>query len=435
MSLFSDSSFNKYFTNTSWLMFERILRMAIGLIVGVYVARYLGPVQFGVLSYVSSFVALFIPIAHLGLNAIVVRELVKKPDICEVILGTAFWLKIGGWGIMMVCVAIIVPFTNNDYETNILVFIVAGAVLFQAYNVIDFNFQAEVKSRYVVQIQSLQLAISSIAKLILIFIQAPLLWFAWVIFIDALVLAVGLVVNYNLKARTIKKWCWSMSIAKSLLSDSWPLILSGGAIMIQAHIDQVMINEMISSSLVGQYSVAMRLTDAFSFIPMIVCSSFAPAIIKAKQQGDELFYQYLENLYKFMFLLFIVVAVPLFLLAKPIVILLFGDAYTEAGILLQLLAIRLFFSNFGVARTVFITNQNLFKYALITALVGTVVNVIANYLLIPEFGGKGAIIATIISFAITTFVIDFFYIKTRRNTISMFKGILNFWNFRNEQKH
>jgi O-antigen/teichoic acid export membrane protein len=432
MNFFSSHNFNKYFTNISWLMSERLLRMCVGLVVGVYVARYLGPEQFGLLSYVGSFVALFIPFAHLGLNAIVVRELVKKPENHDLIVGTVFCLKVGGWLAMILLVFTFIPFTGNSYETNNLVFLIAGAVIFQAFNVIDFSFQASVRSKYVVQAQAIQVIISSVMKLFLVYLEAPLIWFAWVFFIDGFVLALGLIINYSFRVGSLFKWRCKLSLARKLLLESWPLILSGSAIIIQAHIDQVMLNEMINSEAVGQYSVAMQLTAAFSFLPMIVCSTLAPAITNAKQQSDELFHQYLAKMYKVMFILFLVVAIPLFFFASPIVILLFGDAYSEAGILLQLLMVRLFFSNFGVARSVFITNEKLFRYAMLTAVAGTVVNVSANWILIPEYGSKGAIVATIISFAVTTFVIDFFYVKTRKNTISMFKGMLNFWNFRNE---
>lgn len=69
--------FRRYFANTSWLFAEKILRMVVGLFVGVWVARYLGPERFGLLSYAQSFVGLFSAFATLGLDEIVVRELVK----------------------------------------------------------------------------------------------------------------------------------------------------------------------------------------------------------------------------------------------------------------------------------------------------------------------------------------------------------------------
>ena len=100
------SGFRKYFKNTSWLMIERILRMIITLFVGIYVARYLGPDLFGLLSYTNSFVGLFLAIATLGIESIVIRELVKRPQDKTQLLGTAFGLKIFGTIIMWLFILI-----------------------------------------------------------------------------------------------------------------------------------------------------------------------------------------------------------------------------------------------------------------------------------------------------------------------------------------
>jgi O-antigen/teichoic acid export membrane protein len=120
-------------------MGERILRMVVALFVGVYVARYLGPAQFGLLSYANSFVGLFIALATLGLNGIVVRQLVKTPERRNELLGTAFWLKIGGAILLWVTIVAAVPLTKNDLQTNSLIAIIAFAAIFQAFNVIDLK--------------------------------------------------------------------------------------------------------------------------------------------------------------------------------------------------------------------------------------------------------------------------------------------------------
>jgi O-antigen/teichoic acid export membrane protein len=370
-------------------MGHRVLSMVVALFVGVYVARYLGPEQFGLLSYAGSFVGLFTALATLGLDGIMVRELVKTPERRDELLGTAFWLKAGGAILMWVGIAMAVPFTHNDTQTNILIVIIAFAVIFQAFNVIDFNYQAEVKSKYVVYAQLVSLVISSITKLVFVWIAAPLVWFACVFLLDAVVRAMGLLAMYLQHTGKVWYWKWRWQTAKELLRDSWPLILSSGAIMIQARIDQVMLNEMIGSAEVGQYSVAMRMIEAFGFIPMVIYSSLAPSITNAKKTSEIFYRQRLAQLYRLMFLLFLAVAIPIYLAAKPGVILLFGEAYAKAGWLLQLFAIRLFFTNLGIARSLFITNNNLFKYSFIASVVGAILNITFNYLLIPYYGASG----------------------------------------------
>ena len=237
-------------------MGHRVLSMVVALFVGVYVARYLGPKRFGLLSYAFSFVGLFTALATLGLDGIMVRELVKAPERRDELLGTAFWLKTGGAILMWIGIAAAIPFTHNDTQTNILIIIIAFAVIFQAFNVIDFNYQAEVISKYVVYSQFVQLAISSVTKLVFIAIQAPLVWFACVFLLDAIVRAVGLTAVYLQTTGKMWYWKWKWQTAKELLRDSWPLILSGMVISIYMKIDQVMIKEMLGAKQVGHYAAA-----------------------------------------------------------------------------------------------------------------------------------------------------------------------------------
>ena len=290
--------FKRYFFNTFWLMGHRVLRMVVALFVGVYVARYLGPERFGLLSYAGSFVGLFTALATLGLDGIMVRELVKTPERRDELLGTAFWLKAGGAVLMWVGIAAAIPFTHNDTQTNILIAIIAFGVIFQAFNVIDFNYQAEVKSKYVVYVHLVQLVVSSITKLVLIWVSAPLVWFACIFLFDAMVHSIGLTVMYLKNTGNMWKWRWET--AKELLRGSWPLILSGMVISIYMKIDQVMIKEMLGAQQVGHYAAAVKLSEAWYFIPIAITSSVFPAIINAKKQSEALYYQRLQKLYNLM---------------------------------------------------------------------------------------------------------------------------------------
>ena len=423
----------KYFKNTSWLFAEKILRMAVGLFVGIWVARYLGPEKYGLLSYAQSFVGLFTAIATLGLDGIVVRELVKGEKKEDELIGTAFWLKLIGAFAVLLLLAIAINFTSNDTYTNILIFIIASATIFQSFNVIDFYFQSKVMSKYVVFANTFSLFVSSLVKILLIINNAPLIAFALVVVFDSIILAMGYLYFYIKKTSKIKIQNFlkfKKGIAMSLLRDSWPLILSSAVLMIQARIDQVMIKEMRGNVEVGYYSVALRLIGMFGFIPMVLKSSLYPAIQSAKSQSEEIYQNRLLNFYRLNFLLFLVTAIPIFLLSEKIIVLLFGQEYQPAGILLALMASRLFFANMGVARGTFILTENLMKFSLLTMILGTVTNVVLNYLWIEEYGAKGAIVATIISFMVTIFLIDSIYVKTRQNVLLQIKAIFTFYDLK-----
>jgi len=420
--------FVRYFQNTSWLMGEKILRMSVGLFVGIWVARYLGPEQFGLLSYAQSFVFLFTVIATLGLDGIVVRELVKDKTQRDVLLGTAFGLKLIGAFLILPILAIAVQLTSNDNYTNLLVFIIASATIFQSFNVIDFYYQSKVLSKYVALANTVSFTLSSVIKVALIMNHAPLIAFAIMTVFDMVVITIGLIVYYR-KSSHLKllNWLFDWSMAKSLLKNSWPLILSGFVLMIQARIDQVMLKEMVGNIEVGFYSVAMRLIETFAFLPMIFQNSLYPSIQNAKNDSVELYQNRLLNFYRLNFILFLITAIPIFIFSEQLVVFLFGEDYQPAGALLSLMAMRLFFANMGVARGVYILTENLMKYSMISMVLGTTTNIILNYLWIDEYGGKGAIIATIISFFVTIFLIDMLYSKTRGNVFLQVKSILTFY--------
>ena len=180
----SSKGFRKYFTNTSWLLGERILRMGISLFVGIYVARYLGPERYGLLSYALSFVWLFSSLASFGLDDILVRELVKLPDQRQNLIGTVFWLKLFGTLVMGTAIAAVMQFKTEDQQTYWLIAIITFGFLFQATNVVELYFQAQVQSKFTVRAQVVQLFITSIFKIFLVFSEAELVWFALALMLD-----------------------------------------------------------------------------------------------------------------------------------------------------------------------------------------------------------------------------------------------------------
>ena len=395
-SLKSHQGFMKYFKNTSWLFGEKILRMTVGLFVGIWVARYLGPEQFGLFSYAQSFVGLFTAIATLGLDGIVVRELVKDESRRDELIGTAFWLKLmGAFGVLFI-LALAVNFTSNDSHTNTLVFIIASATVFQSFNVIDFYFQSKVLSRYVVFANIISLFLSSLVKIALILNEAPLIAFAWVILFDSAVLACGFVYYYiktnlkfNMQNLTFKK-----ATAVALLRDSWPLILSGIVVSIYMKIDQVMIMEMMDAEAVGQYAAAVRISEAWYFIPTVIASSLFPAIINAKKISEELYYARLQKLYNIMVWIAIAIALPMTFLSDWVINLLYGEQYSQAGSVLMIHIWTGVAVSFGIVWSKWLLIENKQKMTVVFHVLAMTLNVAYNLYFIPTQGIFGAAIAT-----------------------------------------
>ncbi|WP_414568904.1 flippase [Nostoc sp. CCY 9925] len=414
-------------TNTGWLFVDRILRMGVGLIVGVWVARYLGVQQYGLFNYVAAFVALFSPFATLGLDRVVVRDIVRSRSSKDQIIGTTFWLKLfGGVSSLLLAVGVIYVLRPNEKMTVWLVAILASAGIFQAVDTIDFWFQSQLLSKYTVVAKNTAFIIATLVKIALINIQAPLIAFAWVTLAEFSLGAVGLAIAYRVNGYSVQLWRWNFSVAKALLKDSWPLILSSMSIIIYMKIDQIMLGEMIGNTAVGIYSAASRISEVWYFIPTAIVSSVSPTIYAAKQTSEALYYQRIKQLLRLMVVISLLIALPMSFLSGSIITMLFGNGYLAAG---QVLAIHIWASLFvfmGVATSPWFIGEGLTHLSLNRTLLGAIMNIWLNFLLIPKYGGVGAAIATVISQSFATFFSHAFHPKTRKIFQMQIKSLLPF---------
>ena len=425
-SLLNNPSFRKYFANTSWLLAERIFRMAVQLFVGIYVARYLGPERFGLLSYANSYVGIFTAIAILGLDGIVVRELVKSPDQRDTLLGTSFLLKVVGTLLMWVLILATLFFSNNDPLTSALIAIIAFGVLFQTFNVIDYNFQAEVKLKYVVHSQIVQLIVSSITKLVLILKGLPLVWFAAVYSLDAIILAVGLAYAYSRNSGSIKKWKWNAKVALALLLDSWPLMFAYMSYLIYAKIDRIMIKEMLDEHNVGIYSAAYILYEAPLFISLMIAKSVYPILVQYYQDNKNKFFQLYSTLSSYLTLLSYLIVLFIFIFHEVLIQITFGESFEESSKILMLLSFGMIPMFNAFLRSSYITISGNQKIILYTTLFSAMLNIVLNLLLIKAYGVIGAVYATVFTLTLSLIVLNFAFTNTRSIFFIQAKSLLLF---------
>lgn len=411
--LVAHAGFRRYLSNTSWMFCEQILRILAGLLVGIWVARYLGPAQFGIFSYAIAFTAIFAGIAKLGLDGIVVRDLVDAPEKRDVYLGTAFWLKLAGAFITLGVIGFAGLFVSNDSKTNLYIFIIASGAIFQSFEVIDFYFQSKVLSKFVSLCKITQLLFSSVLKLYFVFTGADLFWFVIVTLVDQAMLGLALYIAYRCQKLGSFYRHFDLTVARNILKDSWPLIFSSFVTMIYMRIDQIMIKEMLGEKELGFYTAAVRLSEVWYFFPAIIASSLFPAIVSAKKISEKLYLARLQRLYTSLVWMAIAVTVPMTFLCEWLVIFLYGEAFREAGQVLRIHIWSGVFVCLNVASANWFTTENLQRYAFYRTLLGAFVNVVLNLILIPLFGLIGAAIATVITHSVVAVFFDALSIKTR----------------------
>jgi O-antigen/teichoic acid export membrane protein len=288
----------KVITNAGWLFADRFLRMGVGLFVGVWVARYLGPEQYGILNYAIAFVGLFSVLSTLGLDNIVVRELVKHPERQNEILGSAFLLKLtGGFFALAVVVTISALLKPDDNLTRLVIAILGFGLIVQSFNTIDLWFRSRVASKYTVLSQNSSFILTSVAKVVLILKRASLLAFVIINLAQTILSAIGLIFFFKKKGKSLTQWRPAYSVAVSLVKESWPLIFAGLAIAVYMKIDQIMLGEMIGKKAVGTYAAAVRLSEIWYFIPVAIASSVFPAIVNSKQLGARIYKSRMQKFY------------------------------------------------------------------------------------------------------------------------------------------
>lgn len=402
--------------NISWLFIDKILRMGVGLLIGVWMARYLGPEQFGLLNFAIALVGLFGAIASLGLQGVVVRDIVRYPDTSHITLGSAAVLHLaGGLVAFLLVLGAIAYLRPYDVLSRTLVAILGGSLLFKVSEVAVYWFESIVQSKYTVWVKNGVFLVFAAINVYLILNKASLVAFVWAMLVEAALVAVVLTAIMNRYGKHLTSLKASVGRIKAMLKDSWPLLLSGIVLMIQARIDQIMLGEMVGDSEVGYYSAALRIVEAAAVTSTILYSSFMPIMVRTKINSEKLYNQRLENFYKLNALSAIAIAVPLVIFSSSIIQFLYGELYMPAASIMVAMVARLFFTHMGMARNVYIINENLLMFSALTMLTGTVVNIIFNFMLIPLYQGIGAAVATLISFLVTIFLVDLIYVKTRNN--------------------
>jgi len=416
---FTSEAFKKYLTNTGWMFAEKFFRLGIAFLVGIYVVRYLGPDNFGILSYAVSFVGLFATISTLGLDSIVVRELVKNPNRRDELLGSVFYLRIIGAAIAITLTIITVFVLQESYFNILLITIIVTSTVFQSLNVIEYYFQARVESKFNVYVQSTSLLLASIIKAFMVLLSAPLIYFAIVYVLEFVFLSAGYFIVYKVNHLRIRDWRFKAATAVSLIKDAWPLIFSGVVIAVYMKIDQVMIKNMLNTTEVGFYAAAVKLAEAWYFIPMAICTSLFPAIINAKQINETVYLNRMQKLYDLLATISIGIAVIITFLSEFIITIIFGARYLPAASVLTIYiwaGVPVFL---GVASSQYLINENLTKLAFYRTFVGMIINVILNIFLIPIYGINGSAAATLISYTLSVFAIGLF-----KNTRQQLKFML-----------
>ncbi len=414
--------------NIGWLSSDRIVRLFGAVVVSSAVARYLGPGNFGLLNYGLAIFGLFNAASNLGLDFLVVREVALGHEREPHILGTAFVLKAAAsvattLGAIL-CTRILEPHNRLLLE---IVAVMSIAAISQAFDVIDFCFQARTQSRYTVMARTSVFVVASLARFVAVFLHVQLIIFAWIGAIEIVVSELALATSYLRFRKPMPRWKWKLPVARGFLAESWPLLISSVMIMIYMRTDQVMLGKLASAVVVGQYSVAVRLSEIWYGIPIVICVSVMPRLLKSMEADPARYYARLERLYEGMILLGILVGLTTQLAGPLVVRILFGRQFAPAASILSVHIWTGIFVSVGVVSGQQIIQERLTTTAMYRTVAGAIVNVALNFLWIPRWGGLGSAMATLTAYSVASYFADVIHPSTRHIFRMKTRACLHFW--------
>ena len=429
----------KVVRNLFWAVTGKVVTLLGSLLVGIFVARYLGPEQYGLMNYVVSFVALFQVFASFGLDNIEIREESKCKGTGEkgrvpgteanTILGTAFGLRLIFAGITMLLVILTAWLFEADTFTKWMITLYSLSMIMNTFGVIRNYFTSIVWNEYIVKTEISRTIIGALIKVVLLLLHAPLAWFIAATLFDTILIAGGYLLSYRKQIASPRLWTFDLPTAKYLIKESFPLLLSGAAVVVYQKIDQVMIGNMIDKASVGYYAVAESIAGMLIFIPTILSQTIMPILIQNYQVNKE---QYQVKAQLFMDVtiwLCIIMCLIVSLLAPFVIRLLYGSQYESSILLLQVCVFKVIGYAFAQVTGAMIITEGKQKYVVIRNIIGCVCAILLNLLLLPRYGVLGAAFASIIASVTVGYVahalVPSYHQICKMQTMSILKGWIN----------
>jgi len=414
----------KVIANISWLFIDRIFRMGMGLIVGVWVARYLGPGRYGLLNYAGAFASLFGTVALLGIDSVLVREIATHPERRDALLGSGLCLKLTASVLMLpVAVCAISLARRGESELVQLVTLCSCGFIAQSTNVIDCYFQSQISSKYTVYATNLAFILVAIVRVALVLLGASVVAFGYAALMELVLSSIFLTIAYHRSHRSVRNWVFDRGAALQLLRQGWPLILSSVAGSVYMRVDKVMIGQMVDDRAVGIYAAAVRISELWYFVPLAIVNTLLPIIIESRQYGDVVYNERVARLYRLMAWSGIAVGITVTILSPWVIHILYGAAYSDAQSILRLHVWAGVPGALAAAYETVLIAENAQVVSLYATLIGAGVNVILNLILIPRFGAKGAAMA--ISASQWAVVLSsLLFRRSRRTGLAMLKSFV-----------
>ena len=413
---------NKVIQNASWIIVCKVIQSALGFVISMLTARYLGPSNYGLINYAASVVAFVIPIMQLGLNNILVQEIVNAPEEEGEILGTALCMSFLS---SLLCTVGTISFAmianRGESDTILVVALYSILLVCQSFELIQYWFQAKLLSKYTSITMLAAYLVVSAYRIYLLATSKSVFWFAVSNAFDYFIIAVAYLLIYRKVGRQPLKV--SRAMMPRLFNKGKYYILSNMMVAIFAQTDNIMLKFMGNAAATGYYSAAITCAGLTSFVFAAIIDSARPSILEAKKYSQEAYEHDLSGLYSVIIYLSLLQSLFMTVFARPIITILYGSEYRPSIMALQIVVWYTTFSYMGSVRNIWMLSEGKQAHLWKINLAGALTNVVLNLILIPPYGIYGAAIASLITQFFTNVIVSFIFAPIRGNNKLMLAGI------------
>ncbi len=409
--------------NAGWIIGCKVIKAVLTFIVTMITARYLGPSNYGLISYAASIVAFVAPIMKLGLDSILVHEIVNNEKEEGQILGTSILICCLSAIICIIGIYLFVSIINaGEKETIIVCVIYSVLLIFQACEMIQYWFQAKLLAKYSSIAMLFSYVVVTVFQIYLLITKKSIYWFAISNSLDYLIIFSILYIIY--KRQHNQKLSFSLNICKKMLNKSKYYILANLMVTIYAQTDKIMLKLMLDNASVGYYSAAVTCAGMASFVFAAIIDSARPLIFENRKNNQLTKYEdNIISLYSIIIYFSLFICLIVVLLSPTIINIMYGKEYYSSISILRIIVWYTTFSYLGSARTIWIMAENKQKYLMYINSSGVILNIILNYILIPIYGIAGTAVATVITEVFVNYIITFFIKPIKHNNKLITKAL------------
>ena len=410
------------FGNSMWMISERLLQAAVSLVVSAITRRYLGVDNNGLLAFGSACVSVFLTLSSLGLEFVLIKELIEKPEDEGKILGTSMVMRFAASLFSILAIQIVV-FTVKDHSPfyMLIALLQSLELIFKLYEFLDYRFQAQLKYKNVAIAKGITYVIVAFWKFYIVLSAKNVEWFALSAVVDAAVACAILFIMYFRSGG--RRFSFSFSVGKYLLRQGRPFVVASLITVLYNTMDKLMLGSICGDGETGIYDAAYFISFIWVFIPNAIMNSYRPVIIEGHARNIN-YKERMRTLYSILIWLGILVGIGTLAAGRFAILTIGGgSAFLGAVPSLNLLIWSTLFSHLAVARTTWLLCEGLQKYSGRFALFGVIINFILNALMIPRYGATGASFSTLITQITVTVAVPLLYRQTRPSVIDMFAAL------------